>query len=615
MMRVTGARGAPRGVLVGIDIGLTCTGVAICTNRTFDAQDPTPHVIQRWPGADVYVNKVPTRVAYTAGEIGVHSFGFECPNLEDLEEGMAIKDMFKFCLSSSFLESKEQENPSNFRKFENVKLWYEDFLTALYTHIVDYVQEDLATDLRSTSIEFIFSIPTLWKDDDLLVHVFRELVAKAGFDAAGSVIMELTEGEACAVSTAKLLDHKFEQGEAFMVCDAGGGTTDMSVLQVKRVSEGILELENLMDPKALAVGSVHIDALFQAKAEKQLREFGINQRETTSLGHRITRGDFHRLKIKFGTDLVGLLPVTSLPVPNSDKRVKLDPDELQAMFDEQIQQIINFIDKEIVHLRERRPDIKLSYLLLAGGLGSSKYVQNMMKKHCKELEVSFAPDPKDLPLTVCKGLVIDRLQHFSHSLPVIPIRSSNSSYGILCREIYGKRHSGQGQRYTRNPLDGEKYAEKQIDWLVLENQKSRRGECVRKKYSLVLDAKSTTHEWGFSVVRSTLESDNLPTFLDGKGGAMVICHVMATTQADLHDRISVQRRSLTGKRYISSRVDCELSAIVEAGKMEFTIKIIGGIAGEGQDENGDGTSQKLEVRWEDEPRVARVEINCLIRNL
>lgn len=212
---------------------------------------------------------------------------------------------------------------------------------------------------------------------------------------------------------------------------------------------------------------------------------------------------------------------------------------------------------------------------------------------------------------MCKGLVIDRLQHYSHNLPVIPIRSSNSSYGILCREIYDKQRSDKTQPHSRSPLDREKYVEKQIDWLVYEDNRPLRGECVTKNYSLVLDASNTTHKWGFSVVRSTLEPDKaLPTFLDGTGGAMVICHVTATTEADLRDKVSKQRRTLMGmgKKCISSRVDCELSAIIGAGKMEFTVRIKA---------DGDtySTPQKLEVKWEEIPRPTGGGINSLIRDL
>lgn len=72
-----------------------------------------------------------------------------------------------------------------------------------------YLREQSIIDEHLTPIEFVFSIPTIWTDDALL-QCFRELVDSSGFAATGTVIMEMTEGEAAAVFTAKSQDHSFE---------------------------------------------------------------------------------------------------------------------------------------------------------------------------------------------------------------------------------------------------------------------------------------------------------------------------------------------------------------------------------------------------------------------
>ncbi|CZR55854.1 uncharacterized protein PAC_05742 [Phialocephala subalpina] len=585
-------------VIVGIDIGLTCTGVAIYYN----APDGRFIVLQQWPGTeDRTTSKVPTRLTYKAGEVDIHSWGFSCPELGNLGPGMAIKDMFKFYLDTYFVKQKFLRASENAPKLKDVKSWYAHFLGALHNHIMHYLQEQLIIDVHLTTIEFVFGIPTIWTDDALL-QCFRELVDSAGFAETGTVIMEMTEGEAAAVFTAKSRDHSFEEGEAFMVCDAGGGTTDMCVMQVKKVQEEMVELESLDCPQAIAVGSVDIDEMFQAIAEEQLRILGVVPEDMARLlAHQITRGEFQALKTRFGKRLVASLKNMQLAIPNSNQRINLSRDQLKAMFDTQIQKIIELIDTEIAFLGAHRPDIRLSSIFLAGGLGSSIYVQEHIVEHCINMKVLFAPKPEDLPLAVCKGLVFDRWQHSSNKLPVIPIRNSNASYGILCKELYSKKkHSAQ--TYTRNPLDGRNYVEKQIDWLVLKN--GRRDECVRRMYSLILTADKIIDTWGFSVVRSTLEPTRLPTSLDGKGGATVICHVIADPEADLHDAISSRRRTLTGKKFVFSQVNCELSADIRVGKMEFGIRLTG---------EGNGTPQALKVQWEENNRLAGREIDGLVR--
>ncbi|CZR50401.1 uncharacterized protein PAC_00273 [Phialocephala subalpina] len=609
------ARGGPVDVIVGIDIGLTCTGmersprdrnprhaamakvslgIAVYVNQA--GWNGKPAVIQQWPGLKasripINANKVPTKVGYKAGEIGIDSWGFECPAPENIPPGSAVKDLFKFHLDNSFVGRKFQRSPQNAPKIENVKMWYIDFLTCLHTHIIRFLRERLRIDVNSTPTEFIFSIPTSWNESDLMVRCFRELVHAAGFEKAGNVIMELTEGEASAVFTAKHLGHKFQEGEVFIVCDAGGGTTDMCVLNVKSAQEETVELENLDDP------------------QDQLRGIrGLPEDLIRRLAHQVTRGAFQTLKTGFGNPEVDLLKIHKLAVPNLDQQIVLSREELKAMFDSQIQQIIVFIKHQVDSLRSCRPNVILAVwkpcLILSGGLGSSKYVQDVIVKHFGDLRVLFAPDPNDLPLAVCKGLVIDRLQHFSCHMPVIPIRSSKASYGILCREIHnGKKHSGQPS--TKNQLDGKKYARKQIDWLVRKGENPVRGGCVKRTYSLILDDNTTTSSWGFSIVCSTLEADSLPAFLGGKsGGASVLCHVISDPDADLPDGVSFQRRALLMRRISYSRIDCELSATIGVGKMEFTLKIFG---------EGEDTSQELKVRWEDSTRTAGRELDGLIR--
>ncbi|CZR68337.1 uncharacterized protein PAC_18236 [Phialocephala subalpina] len=582
-------------IIVGIDIGLTCTGVAIATY--FDAPNGRHidmRVLERWPGTDRTEKKVPTRVAYTAGELGIHSWGFGCPELRDLGGGMAIKDMFKFFLDPSYVE-KFGPAPHKIPKRENVRLWYKDFLTALYAHIIKDLRDVPRIDLssKSTSIEFVFSIPTRWNDDN--VREFRDIAEDAGFGDTGNVIMELTEGEAAAVFTSKRLAHRFQRGEVFMVCDAGGGTTDMCLLHVKGAQDDIVELENLDDPKALLAGSVNIDDKFEARAKELLRfTTGVPQDKIADLALQITRGDgFQDIKRQFGTEYAAPIKVAMLQVPGLAERIAFPLGELKAMFDSQVDIMIEAIDKQISLLQSSKPYVRVSYLFLAGGLGSSKYVQDRLVEHYKSIamQVLFAPNPDDLPLAVCKGLVIDRVQNLCQDGPVIPIRRSKSSYGILYKDLYGEKHSGQPP--TTNQLDGQRYAENQIDWLVVKGSHYQRGQLVPRFYSILADPNMAEQSWGFSVVHSTSDARTLPTFLDNRGDVKVVCHVTSRPQARLHECGIAQKRGLIARRTMFSRVNYKLSAEIGVGTFEFKSMIAGQM---------EAKSQTLKVQWSAENR-------------
>ncbi len=150
------------------------------------------------------VNKVPTCVAYRAGFNRLHSWGFACPEFGEREIGKstAIFDLFKFQLQD-IMERREAEQDGVKIDIEDVKNWYRDFLGALYEHIGEYLFRVLNVDFErgTLPVDYIFSIPTTWKDNHRLVDTFRQVVNEAGF-SSGNVTMELTEGEAAAMSRA-----------------------------------------------------------------------------------------------------------------------------------------------------------------------------------------------------------------------------------------------------------------------------------------------------------------------------------------------------------------------------------------------------------------------------
>jgi hypothetical protein len=68
---------------------------------------------------------------------------------------------------------------------------------------------------------------------------------------------------------------------------------------------------------------------------------------------------------------------------------------------------------------------------------------------------------------VAKGLVIDRVQKLTKGQAVYTGKCCRVSYGVLVRERYDSiRH--RGEYVTKDPLDGIKWAEEQIDWLIKE---------------------------------------------------------------------------------------------------------------------------------------------------
>lgn len=232
-------------IVVGIDFGMTCTGVAYSMGPDW----AEPKTIQRWPGklGHELRNKVDTAVSYDIKSGALNTWGFLC-NPED--EKFEFNELFKLYLDPN------HEDPTGIAPTVNeAQGWFRDYMKCLYQYIDKHFKETLPR-YDTKRVEYVFSVPTTWKDPALLAAI-EGLIKAAGFGqkAKEKASIYLTEAEAAAAySTTKMV-----QNEVFIVCDAGGGTTDVNVLKVAANPEAKLELTPLSWTEGNAVGSTLID--------------------------------------------------------------------------------------------------------------------------------------------------------------------------------------------------------------------------------------------------------------------------------------------------------------------------------------------------------------------
>jgi molecular chaperone DnaK (HSP70) len=145
----------------------------------------------------------------------------------------------------------------------------------LYQHIQFKLGDQLPPHKtwETARIEMIFSVPTTWAPHPT-VERFRSIILRAGFGQhpPHSVSVGLTEAEAAAVNTSVDSPGIFQENEVLLVCDAGGGTTDLSVLRVQDVASGALSLKQLDVVVGRNLGSVFIDPAFEDLVLHRLQE-------------------------------------------------------------------------------------------------------------------------------------------------------------------------------------------------------------------------------------------------------------------------------------------------------------------------------------------------------
>ncbi|KAI4225646.1 MAG: hypothetical protein L6R36_003762 [Xanthoria steineri] len=419
---------------------MTATGVSYA-NLSIGSE--SVRWIQKWPGrGQANENKVPTILVYPNDQKKPSSWGFLSETVtEQNAPDKAYKDWFKTFLDPARLGQKQAEDPVHSpRSLEEVERLYEDYHQLLYKHIEFKLSVELSKiSWHSASVEFIFSVPTTWPPQ--LVEKYRDIVKRAGFAQCKNHTLSigLTEAEAAAVHTSLEASGIFQEKDILLVCDAGGGTTDLSVLQVSDTSTNALSLKQLDVVFGATIGSAAIDYDFEAYARSRLELAHLTSPLPMSpdqaAWEMMKSRDFQNTKCEHGgpdDQPVFLLPIPKLgpayvnhTVGIEQGEMKFTKEELQRFFDKQVQKLVGLIDTQLQTMQRKHPGQQVNHLILAGGLGHSPYVQNRLRarflrggghSNAANIQVRVAPDPQ---LAVCKGLVGDRLRRLKAGQPVL----------------------------------------------------------------------------------------------------------------------------------------------------------------------------------------------------
>ncbi|KAF7196595.1 Heat shock 70 kDa protein 12A [Pseudocercospora fuligena] len=518
-------------LLVGIDLGQTCTGVAYALPQ----QGDNIRWIQRWPGrAQANENKL------------------RKPSEQDPNYGQ-LRDWFKTLLDPKNLDAMRERDPDLTTTQRDVWRWYRDFLRRVYNHIEQKLSSELPNfEWSAAQIEFLFSVPTTWSPQ--VVEMFRSIIGQSGFgdstNARHSVIMSLTEAEAAAVHMSTEAASQFREGDVLVVCDAGGGTTDISALEITETMTEMISLKQLRQVDVVGgrnIGSVGIDFAFQKQVEAKLKladsatKFGIDPEEAA---WEMAKGrDFQNVKCEHGSSYEPprfSVPVQHLDLNHVSEEAKIsrgemhfDKEELRGLFDHQIDKLFRMIDRQLHTLRDKLPERQVSHLILSGGLGQSPYVQQRLIEHYRmpsrhlsnteSMQIRVAPDPQ---LAVCKGLVADRLRKLKSGQSVLRWRCCRASYGLLCKEIFNPENVKHHERRTSiDARDGKMYVNNCIAWFV------KKGSPISIDQPIVHDFKRKVapgdprKAFPTKIVVSYVEKNLLPYVLDDS--AEQLCEVEA----------------------------------------------------------------------------------------
>jgi hypothetical protein len=145
--------------------------------------------LQTWPGKEVEA-KVPTIVVYDQSHPTgpPTSWGFRSEAESERGADRIVAQWFKV----------------DFPQGGDPYRYYVDYLRQLYNHLQSEFHPQLLNGKQwhQAKVDFIFSVPAIWRTDD--VHKFKEAIGRAGFGTVPghSLKVDLTEPQAVAVHAA-----------------------------------------------------------------------------------------------------------------------------------------------------------------------------------------------------------------------------------------------------------------------------------------------------------------------------------------------------------------------------------------------------------------------------
>ncbi|KAK5115755.1 hypothetical protein LTR62_000844 [Meristemomyces frigidus] len=563
-------------IVVGIDIGQTCSGVAYSIGPDWGK----PHTLNRWPSRDgiVKAEKVATRVGYDKHTGQLKNWGF----LSTFDDPTVdVREQFKLVLDSDYEDDRGYT-------CGQARQWYFDYLRCLLAEIERFFDSHVPR-WREMCVEYSFSTPTTWNNPAMIASI-QMLVESAGFSSPPlkSVKMGLTEAEAAAIEASTT---QYRAGETFVIVDAGGGTTDVNILKVQSTDQKI-ELVPLDHVEGISIGSTLIDFVMAQHVMKRLQPIREHlHSELCVVAEAMLADRFQILKHSFPDPIVDEFTLdvkglgTTLTFPNAgirDGKMIISRATLKAIFDEQLQGIFNLMDGRFQQLQRDHPMERVSYIILSGGLGSSPYLYDEMRRRYElnvgatsqntaSVRIMRVPEPQ---LAVVSGLVRERTQRWGTRAvlgqEVFETRRCRNSYGTIVREKYDERKHA-GLPFVSDPHDGALWVEHVVDWFIKRGQVIQASTGVRRPYGATLTEVEVSRSRRAQIVMSTNSVDQLPIMSTDAG-----CKHVATVDYRLTANDMTLMRTRHGwKRKKTSYWKANFYFVVMLGPADLRFQIVG----------------------------------------
>ncbi|KAI0542677.1 actin-like ATPase domain-containing protein [Xylaria digitata] len=547
-------------VVIALDFGTTYSGIAYAFSIPGKKAEVYP--IIDWPGLEGRRQpKVPTLVSYDPKDPNKFKWGGQLDWRNDAVQGVKL-----------LLDPSQQQPiyvPTSNIKNELKKLPKDpvdvaaDFMGAMYSHAISKIETVHPKEyVRMCQKQFVLSVPAVWSD------LAKDRTLRAAKKAGIHPVSLIKEPEAAALYTLYVQERALRSGDAFVVCDAGGGTVDLITYEVISM-EPSLELAEVVPGKGGMAGSLNLNKRF---AELVRNVVGDEQwiELKKGIGWSKASNEFDKV-IKTGFN--GNLDEEHwIAFPQAS--LKDDPDEnvsgncwvmtgrqVQGIFDPVITDIIRLIDEQVKNALLKRQGRELKGIFLVGGFGASQYLKARIEKEIPDIQVI---QPDDAWAAIVKGAVLSRIPHHA------TVRSTQAvrHYGVSAWAPYqGPEDDGRPTRI--NPEDGIVRVLRNT-WYIFIGEDLKRNHAIRFPFVRTLSVPYSRENLIFYDDLLTSET-KIPPIHPGRD-----TETNCTLKSDLtavDTGLFRPLKGVDGKDYVE--VNYELVLSTDAANMKFSLELNG----------------------------------------
>ncbi|TVY34329.1 Heat shock 70 kDa protein 12B [Lachnellula subtilissima] len=411
-------------LIVALDFGTTFSGIAYAF-----ANGDKPEVvsIMDWPGLEGFKQpKIPTLISYD--DNGDFTWGGQ-KHKSDVVQGV------KLLLDPDQprpLYLPESTAKSDLKRLDKppVKV-VADFIRAMYQHSLSKIESAVpAQYLSMCQKQFVLTVPAVWSDKA------KDTTLQAAKEAGLHPVTMIKEPEAAAMYTLHTLqDRALAVGDAFVICDAGGGTVDLISYEITQLKP-TLELKELVPGKGGMAGSLGLNQRFEgAQFDRSVKTAFRNDLYEDYLIN------FPLAELK--DDVRNNLKVNCWNMTSADVKAIFDPliTDIQRLVEEQVNLV------KVKRMSEDHPKAnEIKAIFLVGGFGSSEYLKSQLEQDHSTIQII---QPHGAWAAIVKGAVLSQLPEEAS----IVSSQATRHYGVSARHVFDPR-TDQGQPQHYDPVTG-----------------------------------------------------------------------------------------------------------------------------------------------------------------